>query len=117
MANEKRLIDVNALCEFFQQRYEYLRSASENQLPNGFVEVDLNIQVGAIIAKEFLDKAKAAPTVDAAEVIRCQYCGYWSYVADGYGDCSHPRFHLDGHPDPTMEMNGYCSCGERREGV
>lgn len=49
------------------------------------------------------------------EVVRCRDCGYWKYVEDGYGECSHPRFHLDGHPDPTMEMSGFCSCGERRE--
>lgn len=68
MANEMRLIDANALCEFFQERYKYLRNASEKQLPNGNVQVDLEIQCGAIIAKEFLDKAKEAPTVDAVEV-------------------------------------------------
>ena len=75
MANKKRLIDANALCEFFQERYEYLRNASETQLPNGRVEIDLDIQVGAIIAKEFLDKAKQAPTVDAVEVVH----GDWLY--------------------------------------
>ena len=77
MANEKRLIEANALCEFFQERYEYLRNASETQLPNVNVQVDLDIQVGAIIAKEFLDKAKQAKTVDAVEVVH----GYW---IDGY---------------------------------
>ena len=69
MANEKRLIDANALSEFFQERYEYLRNASEKQLPGGYVQVDLEIQCGAIIAKEFLDKTKDAPTVDAVEVV------------------------------------------------
>ena len=62
---EKRLIDANALCGFFQERYEYLRNASETPLPGGRVLVDTEIQCGAIIAKEFLDKAKDAPTVDA----------------------------------------------------
>jgi hypothetical protein len=73
MANEVRLIDANELCEFFQERYEYLRSASERQLPNGYVEVDLEIQCGAIIAKEFLDKAKQAPTVNAVEVVHAHW--------------------------------------------
>ena len=66
--SERRLINANALCEFFQERYEYLRNASETQLPNERVEIDFEIQVGAIIAKEFLDKAKNAPTVDAVEL-------------------------------------------------
>ena len=53
-------------------------------------------------------------TVDAVEVVRCKDCRYWQYVEYGYGECTHKRFHLDGHPDPTMEINGFCSCGERR---
>ena len=63
--------------------------------------------------KRHLEEAKA---VDAVEVVRCKDCGYWKYMEEYYGECSHPRFCLDGHPDPTMEMNGFCSCGERREG-
>ena len=78
MANEKRLIDANALCEFFRERYEYLRNASEKQLPNGYVQVDLEIQCGAIIAKEFLDKANDTPTVDAVEVVH----GKWRLETD-----------------------------------
>ncbi len=55
-----------------------------------------------------------APTLDAVEVVRCMNCNHWSHREDGYGDCSHPRFHLEGHPDPTMTANDFCSCGERR---
>ena len=54
------------------------------------------------------------PTVDAVPVVRCGKCRHWSHREDGYGDCSHPRFHLEGHPNPTMTARDFCSCGERR---
>ena len=112
MASEKRLIDADALCEFFQERYEYLRNASEEQLPNGLVRVDTEIQVGAIIAKEFLDKAKQAPTVDAVPVVhgrwidtdykpdiycKCSVCGRRVYAYDdGYNYCPNCGARMDG---------------------
>jgi hypothetical protein len=52
---------------------------------------------------------------DCVAVVRCKDCGYWIHVEDGYGECTNRRFHLDGHPDPTMEFNGFCSCGERKD--
>ena len=93
MENEVRLIDANALV--------------------------WSIGVGDNGKQFFYVKAENidnAPTVDAVEVVRCKDCGYWKYMEEYYGECSHPRFRLDGHPDPTMEINGFCSCGERREG-
>ena len=58
-----------------------------------------------------------APGVDAVPVVRCKDCGYWVHVEDGYGDCTNRRFRIDGHPDPTMKFNGFCSCGERKDNV
>ena len=46
--------------------------------------------------------------------VRCKKCKSWSHTEDGMGDCTNARFHLDGHADPTMEADGFCSCGERR---
>ena len=115
MANEKRLIDANALCEFFQERYEYLRNASERQLPGGYVEVDIEIQCGAIIAKEFLDKAKAPPTVDAVDVVRCKDCKHRikSRWHKGY-QCGNE---FDGMASGVeLKDDDFCSYGERREG-
>lgn len=54
--------------------------------------------------------------VDIAEVVRCKDCKHWKYVEDGLGDCTNPRFHLPGHADPTMEHDGFCSFGERKDG-
>lgn len=52
---------------------------------------------------------------DAMEsIVRCKDCKHWLHMEDGCGDCTNPRFHLPGHADPTMEANGFCSCGERK---
>ena len=126
MANEKRLIEANALCEFFQERFEYLRNASETPVPGGFVRVDAELQGGAIIAKEFLDKAKQAPTVDAVEVVH----GRWE---DNYGGkYANPRyrcsackenslykFTLDelGNWRDKQALTNYCpNCGAKMDG-
>lgn len=45
----------------------------------------------------------------------CSDCKHWIYMGDGLGDCTNPRFHLDGHPDPTMTPQDYCSLWERRD--
>lgn len=114
MANEKRLIDANALCEFFQERYEYLRNASERQLPNGNVEIDLEIQCGAIIAKEFLDKAKVAPTENGLEVVHARWRkGKLNYITLSRGNhiCSNCR-----SATGIVEFN-YCpNCGAKMDG-
>ena len=47
--------------------------------------------------------------------VRCKKCKHWLHTGDGMGDCTNARFHLPGHADPTMEMDGFCSCGERKD--
>lgn len=47
---------------------------------------------------------------------RCGECKHWLHTGDGMGDCTNGRFHLDGHADPTMKADDFCSCGERRGG-
>lgn len=54
------------------------------------------------------------PTIDAVPVVRCGECKYWLCVEDGFGDCTNRRLHLDGCADPSMKMDDFCSCGERR---
>jgi ubiquitin len=54
---------------------------------------------------------------DAMEsIVRCKDCKHWCHMESGMGDCTNGRFHLDGHADPTMEADDFCSCGERSEG-
>ncbi len=66
---DKEYIERGAICDFFKKRYEYLREASEAKVPGGYIIND-TVQGGAIIAKEFLDKAKEAPAVKVVEVER-----------------------------------------------
>ena len=52
---------------------------------------------------------------EAVELVMCKDCKNWIHMEDGMGDCTNRRFHLDGHADPTMEMDGFCSLGERKD--
>ena len=56
---------------------------------------------------------REAPTVDAAEVIRCKYCKH-----RGTDDCI---FHIKGEPADEELLrkldNDFCSYGERKEGA
>ena len=52
---------------------------------------------------------------DVVPVVKCKYCKHWLHMEDGMGDCSNGRFHLDGCADPTMKMDDFCSCGERKD--
>ena len=94
MANEKRLIDADALWWKFETESWY-DSADRDEIVLPIID--------------------DAPTVDAVEVVRCKDCNHWQHVEDGMGDCTNPRFHLPGHVDPTMEHDGFCSCGERKD--
>jgi hypothetical protein len=49
------------------------------------------------------------------ELVRCKDCEHWKHMEEGLGDCTHPRFHLAGHADPTTNWNDFCSCGERKD--
>ena len=97
---DKRLIDANAFKSFLCECCNILRSEEPCE-PS-----DCNVL--AVIDEQ--------PTVDAVEVVRCKDCKHWKHIEDGFGDCTNRRFHLDGSPDPTMNMDDFCSCGERREG-
>ena len=99
MENKKRLIDANALKEKAKYQGHCIRP-----LVTGY---HMCVSVSDI---------DNAPTVDAVEVVRCKDCEYWKCIEGGFGDCTHPRFHLEGHADPTMNWNDFCSCGERRGG-
>jgi hypothetical protein len=103
------LIDRAALSKLFEERFLYLKGASEKPLSGGHVLIDREIQTGAIIAKEFLDHVRKAPAVDAVPVVRCKDCNHWEEIKHGYGWCcaSTPNHALTKDDD-------YCSYGERR---
>ena len=85
----KRLIDANALVD-------------DTYILNSW---------DAPIVRAWLDEQ---PTVDAVEVVRCKYCKHWDSHGNGYGQCRHPRFHIENEIDPTTTQGSFCDNGERR---
>ena len=88
MANEKRLIDANAI------KYRTIGCGGWGQ------------------PEEVADKYNIdrMPTVDAVEVVRCKDCLYWEeYDGEMFCNC-YSNLMTDTAPDD------FCSYGERREG-
>ena len=95
MANEKRLIDANALIKEAYAEGAY-----------GYVD-----------AKQIAD----APTVDAVEIVRCEFCKN----AEPYDCTINGTVHrlYECKKDKTaigynkvVAKNDFCSCGKRKEG-
>lgn len=88
MANEKRLIDANALS---------IQVMDASYWDNQDEDVIWNL-------------VQDAPTIDAVPVVRCKDCEYCGHF-DGLLYCDNSRG-LAGSVSPE----GFCSYGERREG-
>ncbi len=115
-------IEREALVKYFQERFDWLRKASEKPVGGGKVIIDTELQTGAIIAKEFLDKAKAAKTADVEEVrhgewylieyeyLTCNKCGHWYYT--GCESTAEAKEKLHNGDTPN-----YCpNCGAKMDG-
>jgi hypothetical protein len=92
MANEKRLIDANALKDSLKK---WLSDA----------EVLCNTYVYNAI-EDCIYEVDTMPTVDAVEVVRCKDC-YWR----NRNYCMHPTDGMN-----VTQDDDFCSYGERREG-
>ena len=90
MANEKRLIDANALMAYMEECSEGL-----DKYYCGY-------------AKSFVDNA---PTVDAVEVVRCKDCKHFT-EGMAVGMCKR----VPDKPIIPVVYDHFCSYGERREG-
>ena len=93
MANEKRLIDANALKEQMTANFQQAlwHGCDDSAYP---------------VVEETIDDA---PTVDAVEVVRCKDCKHWQDIGKGCTDhvrCCEIGFYMIGE-------NGYCYFGER----
>lgn len=91
MANEKRLIDADAL------KREFSTIADRSNLDYIFIDV-------------ISDAIEDAPTVDAVEVVRCKNCKNWrenwiAGIESGVCLCGKPR---------RTKPDDFCSYGERR---
>lgn len=87
MANEKRLIDANALIA----EYDRVHVGKPGK------------------ARKLIEDA---PTVEAVEIVRCLECNHWLKdvtVCSGFvGRCDFANY--------MVGANGYCSYGERKDG-
>ena len=94
MANEKRLIDANALLELVQ-----FRSPIDNQ--------NAEVIAGCVnITRRLIENA---PTVDAVEVVH----GRWEQMGEADYKCSVCGFRFTSG-DPIAMFN-YCRCGAKMD--
>ena len=96
MANEKRLIDANALRKSFEKLYSDFYRRTET-----FSE--------AVLMEDVLQELASHPTVDAVEVVRCRDCKHTSTLQ---GDiiCKHWTEDIC----VFVKEEDFCSYGERR---
>ena len=94
MANEKWLIDANAIYDAVERRYR-VSSGIEHRCE-----------------RDLLDLICSADTVDAVEVVRCKDCKHCRLASWGERYCLRDRFVEIG----DLREDDFCSYGERRDG-
>ena len=105
MANEKRLIDANALFDFLKEQREKETGAYSKGRNNG-----INVAIGAIRNEQI------CPTVDAVEVVHggCDWCNgdyHTKIIATAI------RYHSSGNMDGRAMNVNYCpNCGAKMDG-
>ena len=105
MANEKWLIDANALVEFIKANYcQYCNSYG-------------GLLCGACSNDTFMCHVETAPTVDAVEVVH----GEWSTIEDDYCGltalkCSECNQEYWFEEEPPTKIYNYCpNCGAKMD--
>ena len=117
MANEKRLIDANALMKRFYNYYDCVNEFTSKNGYRGDTLMDYEV------ADMIYDCIDNAPTVDAVEVVRCKDCVHrreptecpmcyetWVEYDDGDGYCDTDILIHDRSID-----EGFCDRGERED--
>ena len=97
MANEKRLIDANAIYDAVERRYK-VSSGTEHRCE-----------------RDLLDLICAADTVDAVEVVRCKDCKHFNMRRM---ECENECISTDNEGGADYSINfkvdDFCSYGERK---
>ena len=107
MANEKRLIDANALKERLQGHHDFFVDGV-----GGFHYLTPKDKARVDEITHCIAEIVNAPTVDAVEVVRCKDCKHWGGVVYG-GRCKQWSAPLSGITHFTC-ADDFCSYGERR---
>lgn len=100
MANEKRLIDANALLSKFKEHRDLYAPSWE-----AFKVSSINVKSRVDEIDTCMADVINAPTVDAVEVVRCKYCK-WKNTRG----CPYMNFNSSARDDLD-----FCSDGERKE--
>lgn len=100
MANEKRLIDANALISYMDE----CSKESRFRVYYGY-------------AKSFIDDA---PTVDAVEVVRCEFCKNAEPYDCTINGTAHRLYECKKDKaaigyNKVVAKDDFCSCGERKD--
>lgn len=102
MAKEKRLIDADA---FESEIRKMFRPYGDGTYPGDYAAM---IHDETLV--DVLGTINEAQTVDAVEVVRCEFCEHWD---KGYRFCK--RHGLDYYGNSSFGENGFCSYGVRRK--
>ena len=103
MANEKRLIDANALKIKLQEHHDFFVDGWR-----GFSKMTYATKCRVDEIDNCIAEIVNAPTVDAVEVIRCKDCRFIIDRADGTHGCYR-------HFVEDCKIDDFCSYGERRD--
>ena len=103
MANEKRLIDANALMKQFYNYYDCVNEFTSKNGYRGDTLMDYEV------ADMIYNCIENAPTVDAMEVVRCKDCRHLGFKGLCDGVCNRKMVGI-------VNPDDFCSYGERREG-
>ena len=106
MANEKRLIDANALFEFLKEQRDKETGAYSKGRNNG-----INVAIGAIRNEQI------CLTVDAVAVVRCKDCKHWKPSGSMAGNSEDDLQPIGGciWANCCRRANDFCSYGERKD--
>ena len=96
MANERRLIDADAL----KSEFDWLKSVVNESSKDEVMDV--------------MQRIDNAPTVDAVEVVRCKDCLYYCTSWYGVKYCNRKQLNGSYVEMSNLSDGDFCSCGERR---
>ena len=99
MANEKRLIDVNAVIKKIDEYYH------DSPFPHPGTTWLRGLELAVVLLLN-------APTVDAVEVVRCKDCKWYENGKSYDAYCNHPTDGMN-----YSAEDDFCSYGERKDNV
>ena len=105
MANEKRLIDANALKERLQGHHDFFVDGV-----GGFHYLTPKDKARVDEITHCIAEIVNAPTVDAVEVVRCKDCKHYTKDTMWCEMCSSTK----SEPYPMWYADDFCSYGERK---